>query len=76
MIDIQLQLRGPLAYRLLLAAAQNGEEPVTLLARSVQRMIENNALDIAENNRPPQLFDIENYWIACAALKTAEGKVP
>lgn len=44
-IDIQLTLRGPLAYRLIADAAKNGEEPVTLLARSVDRMIAEGKLD-------------------------------
>lgn len=53
-IDIQLTLRGPLAYRLIADAAKNGEEPVTLLARSVDRMIAEGKLDTAENSRPPR----------------------
>ena len=65
--DIALTLRGPLFYRLADAAARNGEEPVTLLARSVERMILNGTLDTAENNKAPSLLTIKDFWIANAA---------
>ena len=63
-IDIQLTLRGPLADALIAAASRNGEEPVVLLARSIDRMITAGKLDTAENSRPPRLFDLENFWVA------------
>ncbi len=63
-IDIQLTLREPLAHRLIADAARNGEEPVTLLARSVDRMIADGKLDTAENNQPMRLLDLESFWVA------------
>lgn len=70
-IDIQLTLRGPLAHRLIADAARNGEEPVVLLARSVDRMIVEGKLDTVENNQPRRLLDFENFWVA-AGLAAAD----
>ena len=71
-LDIELQLRGSLAYRLLTAAARNGEEPVALLARSVERMIERGRLDTVENNLPPSVLTIKNFWLADAIISNKE----
>ena len=68
MMDIEIEIGGPLFYRLATAAARNGEEPVKLLARSVERMIATGKLDTADNNMPPRLLDIDSFWIVDAAL--------
>jgi hypothetical protein len=71
-IDIELQLRGPLAYHLLTEASRNGEEPVTLLARSVERMIKDGKLDTAENSQLPCALNIKSFWLASALSNLEE----
>lgn len=63
-IGIELELRGPLAAALIYEARRNNEEPVTLLARSVDRMIERGLLDTIDNSRPPRVLDIKDFRLA------------
>lgn len=70
-IDIELSLRGPLAWKLIQEAARNGEEPVTLLARSVDRMISRGELDTADNSKAPSVRDIGDFRLAMAVLSSA-----
>lgn len=71
-IDIELQLRGPLVTKLTAAAKESGEDPVKLLARSIERMIERGWLDTASGDLP-SVLDIENFHLAAAAIKPAHA---
>ena len=62
-ISVKLELRGPLMRALIHAAKDNGEEPITLLARSVDRMIERGLWD---RGHEPKLLNISDFRIADA----------